>query len=353
MGMMRGKPIYLVTCILAAGCGGGGDDGGDDDGADGALSVGGSVVDFVTGEAIDGSLSISTFGLDPAPSISTSGNEFTLDNVTPHSIFNVLAGAPPSYRATYGDAIEVEESDRAGVEIAAVSEEYLAALVEAFAVDPSASAGVLFAHAVGENGQGRAGVPAAAFESPPGAIGPFFLDAELQPAPEATETSASGWVLWFEVPAGVVGLTADAGSGYTMEMATSPVAPAAATVATLRVTDGESALPQNVSFSQQVLPIFELRGCQNCHSGSGPGRDLGNLTLDGSSNLIYRELAEEGAFSVAGQRVNLQSPEESLVLTMPSAEDPADPHPNITFTGPLDPDYLTILVWIREGAKQN
>jgi hypothetical protein len=42
-----------------------------------------------------------------------------------------------------------------------------------------------------------------------------------------------------------------------------------------------------------------------------------------------------------------------MVLTMPSRETPPDPHPNVTFTGPLDPDYLLLLVWIREGAKEN
>jgi hypothetical protein len=36
---------------------------------------------------------------------------------------------------------------------------------------------------------------------------------------------------------------------------------------------------------------------------------------------------------------------------MPSAETPADRHPNITFTGPSDRDFQLILVWIREGAK--
>lgn len=45
------------------------------------------------------------------------------------------------------------------------------------------------------------------------------------------------------------------------------------------------------------------------------------------------------------------TPETSLVLTMPSRETPPDAHPNVTFTGPLDPDYLLLLVWIREGAK--
>ena len=49
----------------------------------------------------------------------------------------------------------------------------------------------------------------------------------------------------------------------------------------------------------------------------------------------------------------LAAPETSKVLTMPSYESPPDAHPNVTFTGPQDPDYLKILVWIREGAKQN
>ena len=52
-------------------------------------------------------------------------------------------------------------------------------------------------------------------------------------------------------------------------------------------------------------------------------------------------------------RVQTATPEKSLVLTMPSAESPPDAHPNVTFTGPQDPDYQKILVWIREGAKQN
>jgi len=345
--MTRGMPIGVAAFLLAA-CAAGGDDG-----ADGSLRVSGTVVDFVTRDAIDGSVSISTQGLEPEPVVTVGGAEFSLDDVTPHSAFNVLAGAPPTYRTTFGDTIAVDEDDLAGIEVRAVSEEYLAGLVAAFEVTPTASTGVLLAHAVGDDGAGRAGIPAAAFDAPAGAIGPFFLDAELQAAPGLTETSDTGWAVWFEVPAGVVGLTADPGSGYTMDMPTSPIAPAAATVATVRVIDGDAPVPQNVSFSADVVPIFTARGCQNCHSGSGPGRDLGDLTLDGSSNLIFRELTEELAFSVAGQRVNRQEPEASLVLTMPSAEDPPDPHPNVTFTGPLDPDYLTILVWIREGAHEN
>ena len=86
-----------------------------------------------------------------------------------------------------------------------------------------------------------------------------------------------------------------------------------------------------------------------CHSGGGPRKDLGGLTLAGSANLIHRELVEDRP----GIRVNLTVPEHSLVLTMPSPEDPPDAHPTIVFAGPRDPDYLKLLVWIREGAKQN
>ena len=107
-------------------------------------------------------------------------------------------------------------------------------------------------------------------------------------------------------------------------------------------------MPTNVSFSTQVFPIFSARGCVACHSGGGPGKDLGGLMLDGGANLAYKELTMENPL-----RANKSMPEKSLVLTMPSAESPSDGHPNVTFTGPQDPDYLKILVWIREGAKQN
>jgi hypothetical protein len=132
-------------------------------------------------------------------------------------------------------------------------------------------------------------------------------------------------------------------------MAASPVGAGAVTIANVKVTDGAPPpLPMNVSFSQQVFPIFTNRGCIACHSGNGAGRDLGGLTLDGSANLVHKELTEEDP-----TRAHAANPETSLVLTMPSAESPPDGHPNVTFTGPTDPDYLKILVWLREGAKSN
>ena len=113
--------------------------------------------------------------------------------------------------------------------------------------------------------------------------------------------------------------------------------------------DGSAAtLPSNVSFATQIMPIFDARGCVACHSGNGPGKDLGGLQLDGGIPKVYSELVVENPL-----RVQRATPEKSLVLTMPSAENPPDSHPNITFTGPEDADYLKLLVWIREGAKNN
>lgn len=343
---MRWNPLFLALGLAACTSSGGGGDGN-------GLRVSGVVRDFVTGEPVSGSISVSTHGLSPEPTVTVGGAEYALEGVTANSVFNVLAGAAPTYRSTYADAIIVEEDDLWDQDVSVLSETYLASLASSFGVQPSAANGVLLAHAVDGNGAGLAGVPAAAFVAPDGAIGPFFLDASLAPAPALDATSSSGWVVFFEVPAGVVGLSAADGSGYTLDMTVAPIAPAAATLATVHVTAGETTLPSNVSFSNDVVSVFQRRGCAACHSGSGPGKDLANLTLDGGNNLVYRELHDTAVTSTTEPRVNLASPEDSLVLTMPSAESPADPHPNVTFTGPLDPDYLTILVWIREGARQN
>lgn len=338
--------IAIATISLAAACGESADPGAED------AEVRGQVVDFVTGAAIAGTASVSTSGIDPAPIVVVDGAAFELAPVPLHSVFHVLAAAPPTYRATYGEVV-ITDASRDDVAIPALAESYLASLASSFGVSPTAARGVLLARAVDASGAARAGIPASAFAVPLGARGPFFLDASLQPAPAATATSASGWVVFFELEPGLVGLTAAANATVTLEMAISPIAPAAATVARVVVTDGAQVLPTNVSFETQVRPIFSRRGCDGCHSGSGPGRDLGNLTLDGSAQLIHRELTEEAAAVAGPLRVDLAMPERSLVLTMPSAESPADRHPNITFTGPADRDYQLILVWIREGARAN
>jgi hypothetical protein len=354
---MRLTKLLALLAILTAACGSDSSaPGGDGDGGPlgGALAVHGTVVDFESGAAVTGAASVSVSGLSPAPTISTTGADFTITGVPANSAFHILAASPPDHRATYSPAVEVVTSDVSGVKAFTVSETYLAALATAFGVNPAAGRGVLLAQVVDDTGAAVEGVAGTslAIDGGGSVAGPFFLDAQRMPDAGASKTSASGWVVWFELDPGLTEVTAAAGENLTVAMPRSPVGAGAVTIASIVVKTGATSPPTNVSFSGQIIPIFQRRGCQACHSGGGPGKDLGNLTLDGSGNLIYRELTVEQATN-PGMRVNVADPANSLVLTMPSREDPPDAHPNVTFSGPSDPDYMLLLAWITEGAKQN
>lgn len=335
--------LVMVTVAVAA-CGG------DDDVGPlgGSLTVSGDVVDWNTGTSVTGAASVSTSGLIPAPRITTQGASFTIEGIPENSAFQILAGAPPSHRSTFSQAVVVTADDIDGVKAPVVSEAFLASLATAFQVTPSAAKGVVFVRLVDAAGKPRAGVAATSLLIT-GANGPHFLDANLMPAAAATASSGSGWAVFFEVPVGVVSLGQPPAAPVTLDMAVSPLNAGTVTIADAKVTDGALPLPTNVSFATQIVPIFQARGCKACHSGGGIGKDLGNLTLDGNPKTIYRELIDE----LPNTRVRVGAPETSLVLTMPSREAPPDRHPNVTFTGPRDLDYLKLLVWIREGAKNN
>ncbi len=328
--------------VLVAGCGF------DSGPLGGSLNVRGEVVDFESNAAITSTASISISGLNPPPTVTTQGPAFRIDDIPENSAFQVLASSPPTHRATYSDTIILTDSDVDGVKVPAVSEALLANLSTAFGVTPTAAKGVLFVKFVDDTGTAKANVTAASVLVPGGVIGPKFLGADLSAMPAATASSPSGWAVFFEVPPGVVTLGTPLESTVSVSMPISAITASTVTIASA-VVGGELVLPTNVSFENQIFPIFAARGCVACHSGGGVGKDLGGLHLDGSVNLSYRELTTERV----GIRVNLTMPEKSLILTNPSREDPPDAHPNVTWTGPTDPDYLKILVWIREGAKDN
>jgi len=344
----------LLRCTILVGlfgtaCGGGVTGVGDDGPLGGSLAVSGDVVDFQTAAAVDGAISVTTSGLVPAPQVTTLGATFSIDGIPENSAFQVLAAAPPTHRATFSPAVVITTQDVAGVHAPVTSETYLSSLAATFAVTPTAAKGILFVRLVDAAGAPRAGVAAGELVVGDGAVGPFFLDANLAAAKNANASSTSGYAVFFEVSPGVVTLGQAANATVTIEMALSPVVAGNVTLADGKVTDGAPALPTNVSFAQQIVPIFEARGCVACHSGNGPGKDLGGLQLSGGNEKIFSELVTERPMV----RVNLTTPEASLVLTRPSREDPPDIHPNVTFASLQDPDYLKLLVWIREGAKNN
>ena len=347
--VVQALAITAGSAVAVFGCGGSGSS---EPPIGGSLTVTGSVYDFQSQSKVSGTASITTTALLPSPKITVQGADFMLDGVPENSAFQILSTVAPTHRSTYSPAIEVTTDDVDGAKAYAVSEQFMSTLSMGFSITPTAGKGVLLLHLVDSAGNAKTNVSGSnlVLANTAGATGPKFLDANLNPAPGITSSSASGWVVFFEIPPGVVALGQAANATVTLNMASSPVGAATVTIANVTVADGAPpALPTNVSFSQQVFPIFTNRGCVACHSGNGIGRDLGNLTLDGSSNLVYKELTG----TEDPRRVQIAAPESSLVLTMPSAENPPDGHPNVTFTGPQDPDYLKILVWIREGAKDN
>lgn len=349
------RRLLILTASLALGCGDDGSAGdGDGDGDIPELVLGGTIVDFETGEALAGGTVTVDDTLRPPPTVTVNGADFEIQPIPPFSVFHILATSPPGYRATYNRAV-VDEVDVFDLEAEVLSEAYIEALIAELGVSPEAGTGVLIAQLVDEAGAPLAGVPAGAFviNNAPPVAGPFFLDDQRQPDAQLTATSASGYVVFFDLEPGLVAVEAAVGSGLTMEMAVAPADANAATVASVRVAEGEVMIPTGVSFSNDVVPVFDRRGCSICHSGNGIGRDLANLTLDGSSNLIHRELTEEISPGRGVLRVNTEVPADSLLLRFPSAEQPPDAHPNVTFTGETDPDYLTILGWITDGAPDN
>jgi len=330
---------------------GGGDGDPGTDPAPGHLIVSGTVRDLETSEALAVPSGISVDGLDPAPAASVTGADFVIDGVPPFSVFHLLIDAAPTYRRTFS-AVETIDEDVLDLEVDVASEVFVAHLAESFG--QGGQGGILLARAVDASGAPYAGLPATAIAVPDGAAGPYFLDAERQPDPGRTETSASGWIVFFSVAPGVVGVQAAAGADLTLEMVASPVEDASVTLGDLLVTSGASPSgPTHVSFTTDVVPIFERRACVSCHAGGGIGMALGDLHLNGEPQKMWHELVEEVSPTHGTPRVDLGQPEHSLVLTMPSREEPPDHHPIVVFTGPTDADYLLLLAWIREGALAN
>jgi hypothetical protein len=362
--------IVILGLLLSFGCShqstpaGGGPDPGTSDPGGGAtppvnfapsdLNVSGSLLEFDTQKPLSSSITMATAALVPTPDVSISGSTFALSNVPPFSVFYLIAGSPPDHALTYNAPTTVTDTDVTAVSAYVVAQSYLTKLRSAFNVTATSGTSTLFVRAVDVTGAAVAGVPASAVMlGASGAKGPFFVDSTLLPTATATATSASGWLMYFNVPAGTIKLAG--GAGYTVVAADTPTAADAVSLVEATVTKGTTTTPppMNVSFQKTVMPIFVNRGCYNCHSGNGDGRRLGDLVLDGAPQKVWTALVQTVSTNFGTTRVNLAVPEKSLVLTMPSFETPPDPHPTVVFTSSADVDYVKILTWIKEGAKFN
>ncbi|HWU88579.1 MAG TPA: hypothetical protein VN253_14955, partial [Kofleriaceae bacterium] len=264
---MRRPLLCVLVSFVATSCSFS-DDNGDGGPLGGSRTVEGTVVDFESGMPISGAASVSTSGLSPVPTVTSQGASFTITGVPENSAFQILASAPTSHRPTFSDAVVVETDDLRDVKAPAVSEAFLQILTAGFVVTPSAARGILLARIVDDRGMPKAGVAAASLAlAGAGTSPPRFLSATMLPDSNATVTSTSGWVVFFEVPPGVAALGQSQSGTVTLDMPVSPVSAGTVTIAHIHATDGAPVLPKNVSFRNQVVPIFGPkasggRGCE-------------------------------------------------------------------------------------------
>ncbi len=119
-----------------------------------------------------------------------------------------------------------------------------------------------------------------------------------------------------------------------------------ATVVPVVVKDADK--PRPISFQLDVMPVLTAAGCNtgSCH-GSARGQDGFHLSLFGydPQGDHYRLTTE-----MAGRRINLAVPEESLILTKAIG---AVPHTGGKLMKPGSPFYQTLVGWIRDGANED
>ena len=353
--MMKHRHVVLLA-LLSVACGS--DNSSDSENVDAGVetySISGSAVDFETGAPIQTSVTVTTDGLSPAPAVTLTESRFEVNGIPPHSVFNLLVGSPPNYRSTYGASISIETSSLNDIQVEVASEQYLSDLADELGVAPATGMSVLFVKLVDEQQIPLAGVSAndMSLSEPTGAIGPFFLDENKLGDVNAQESSSSGYVVYFNVSAGKTNLRQE-GNALTIEMPISPIANTAVTIGRATVRQGADDIPTNISFRDDIVPIFDDRGCTLCHTGGGVGKDLGGLFLDGGSvNRIYKEVTEEISDKFQTPRIDIQTPLMSLMTKLPSADAEPGTHPNVTFASPQDIDFRKIQAWISAGALDN
>jgi mono/diheme cytochrome c family protein len=111
------------------------------------------------------------------------------------------------------------------------------------------------------------------------------------------------------------------------------------------VTVKDAEKPRPVSFQLDVMPVLTAAGCNtgSCH-GSARGQDGFHLSLYGfDPKGDHFRLTTE----MAGRRINLAVPEESLMLTKAVG---AVPHTGGNLMKTDSPFYHTLVEWIRHGA---
>lgn len=316
------------------------------------VDVSGTVVDFATGSPVPNA-QITTVGLLPQLSTTAAADgTFTLPEV-PVNGYVILEVTASGYADTLNPALLVEEQDLTGVKVVALATGDAASLETGFGVVETSGLGQIVGHAQFDTGSGIAGI--STIQVLPvnfSADGPHFLDDTGAPGPGLAATSSSGGFTFFNVSTGNVAVQASAPNFLFQPVATVSRAGAWSVVTVVgqggtpgsTPTPTPTGTPATVKYAMQVYPIFTSRGCKTCHRTGNPP---GGLRLDQDANKTYDDLK-----AVSGV-INTGNPAASLLLTKPLFEAQPDHGGGNIFLTTSDPDYVTILNWITQGANKN
>ena len=117
---------------------------------------------------------------------------------------------------------------------------------------------------------------------------------------------------------------------------------------TIPITTTQAKLERPISFHKDVMPVLMKAGCNSgaCH-GASRGKEGFHLSLFGyDPEGDYAALTQE----IVGRRVNLATPEESLILSKATAQ---VPHGGGERFKPESALYRTLLDWLNAGAPKD
>lgn len=316
------------------------------------VNVSGTAVDWKTGAPV-AAASIVTVGITPVSQTETAADgTFTLPGI-PINGYVILDMAAVGYARTFSPAMLVGEENLTGVTVELVASGDAGDLRTGFGITNTSGRGAVLGRTEDSASAPIAGV--AALQVLPvtfASDGPYFLADDGTPAPAETATTANGGFLFFNVSTGNVAVQA-AAAGFVFQPIATIVEDNAWSLVTLAAdgtgngtpTPTPTGTPAAISFANDVYPIFSAKGCS---AGSPPchrsGQPAGGMRLDQDPNQIHPGVV---------QRVNTANPAASLLLTKPLFEATPDHGGGNIFLTTSDPDYLTILGWIEQGANNN
>lgn len=342
----------------------------------GQVVLSGQVKNWANLTPVDGA-SVKSYGLQPQAVGTANGNGDYAVEVQAAGIFWVYAskdGYVPTYNRVQMPAGDHVES------LYTLSNAQLSQLAQAYGVTLNPACATVLGQirspaALGQAGMSNISIVGASYR------GPYFLSARGEAQADLGSTSASGQVIFFNVcdvnattltdgldaqiaalDPGFVSrpqllkLFAGKATRGTVQVLSTPEdpnpnyndAPPPSPNATDPYVADPIAEPEPVEdlvlvdFASEVYPIFATNSCAACHIRNSAAEDT-ELFFDAPPEDVYAMLRD------GEERVNLNEPAESTILTMPLLENPPN-HPNASFESVYSPDYQKLLSWIEQGA---